>query len=259
MTPGQLVKAMALALDVPEETVVQHDRNLVVAGLRTKGGRGRSAPTVTALDAARLLVAVLGAVRAKDSVSVVRYFEEALFNKPTSMAESIAEWRRQGVTLPGTEHEIYSTETFSDPALDVLPDNHNFVEGIAALIGDASRPVGDDNYLRRFVPMVIDCDNSGYSAAHIGRYGGPGSVAYRRRLIQSEKKTKVLAEPRPYHVRYAWSYGIQQKRHVTGTAIMLLGKAFRDGGLPFDSTRDALADLYGMAPKAKPKSKKKAA
>ena len=37
MTPGQLVKAVALALDVPEETVTQHGpENLVVTGLRTR-------------------------------------------------------------------------------------------------------------------------------------------------------------------------------------------------------------------------------
>ena len=60
MTPGELVKAISIALDVPEETVVQHDRNLAVAGLRTTGARGRNAPHVTYLDAARVIVAMLG-------------------------------------------------------------------------------------------------------------------------------------------------------------------------------------------------------
>ena len=67
MTPGQLVKAVAIALDIPEETVTQHDRNLVVAGLRTTGARGRNAPDVTSLDAARLMVASLAAIRVEDS------------------------------------------------------------------------------------------------------------------------------------------------------------------------------------------------
>src|SRR5215510_6378080 len=85
MTAGQCVKAISIALEVPEETVVQHDRNLVVAGLRTKGGRGRSAPEVTPLDAARLLAATLGSIRAKDSVETVEAFERAQFDpsRPT--------------------------------------------------------------------------------------------------------------------------------------------------------------------------------
>ena len=66
MTPGQLVKAVSIALDVPEETVVQHDRNLVVAGLRTTGARGINAPPVTYQDAARLFVATLASIRTKD-------------------------------------------------------------------------------------------------------------------------------------------------------------------------------------------------
>jgi hypothetical protein len=250
MTPGQLVKAVALALDVPEETVVQHDRNLVVAGLRTKGGRGRSAPAVTALDAARLLVAVLGSVRAKDSVSVVRYFEEARFRKP-----------RRDVTVPDIGDDLFR-EKFSDPAIDALPANHNFVEGVAALIGDATLPIGeDDKYLRRFVPLIIECDPSfSFSTARIGRLGGGGAAGYDRQdPAQSVKPEKGPTEPRPHHIRYAWFFGIRQRREVMGTAIMLLGKAFRDGGLPFGSTRDALADLYGTTTKAKAKSKKKAA
>jgi len=41
-TPGELVRTVAEALGIAEATVVQYDRNLVAAGLRTKGGRGRS-------------------------------------------------------------------------------------------------------------------------------------------------------------------------------------------------------------------------
>src|ERR1035437_2530914 len=78
LTPGQLVNAVAIALNVPVETIVQHDRNLVVAGLRTKGGRGHSAPKVTPLDAARLVTAVLGSVRIVDSVATVRLFEQTV-------------------------------------------------------------------------------------------------------------------------------------------------------------------------------------
>src|SRR3977135_3762976 len=77
MTPGQLVKAVAVALAVQEETVVRHDRNLAVAGMRTTGGRGRSAPSVTHRDAARLIASILGSIRVKDSALVVQQLEQA--------------------------------------------------------------------------------------------------------------------------------------------------------------------------------------
>jgi hypothetical protein len=59
--PRDLVRAVSKVLGLPEETVVQHDRQLAEHGYRTSGGRGRSAAKVTTDDAAKLLVAVLAA------------------------------------------------------------------------------------------------------------------------------------------------------------------------------------------------------
>ena len=84
MTPGQLVQAMSIALNTPLETVTQHDRNLAVAGLRTTGARGRNAPHVTTLDAARLLAAILGSIRTMDSVVTVKGLESAVLYRPSS-------------------------------------------------------------------------------------------------------------------------------------------------------------------------------
>jgi hypothetical protein len=119
MTPGQLVHAVSIALDIPEETVVQHDRNLVVAGLRTKGGRGRSAPDVTPLDAARLLIAALASIRIKDSVEAVLAFERAIFEPGKSLAEMAIDWRKRGLIRPGDVHKSYRTEKFFDIAITV--------------------------------------------------------------------------------------------------------------------------------------------
>lgn len=74
-TPGELVAAVAEALGIPLATVVEHDRNLVVAGLRTKGGRGRSAPQTTPRDLAHLLAAILGSELIQHSVHSVRRYE----------------------------------------------------------------------------------------------------------------------------------------------------------------------------------------
>lgn len=59
-TPNQLVKTVSGLLGVPEATVIQIDRVLADAGLRTKGGRGLHSATMGPKDAANLLMAVAG-------------------------------------------------------------------------------------------------------------------------------------------------------------------------------------------------------
>jgi hypothetical protein len=60
-TPGDLVRTMAELLGIPVATVVQYDRQLAEAGLRSKRGRGTSAAAITAADAATLLIAIAAA------------------------------------------------------------------------------------------------------------------------------------------------------------------------------------------------------
>lgn len=254
MTPGQLVKAVSIALDVPEETVVQHDRNLVVAGLRTTGARGRNAPAVSPLDAARLFVAVLGSVRAKDSVSTVRAFEEKIYNPvpgltDEKLTEMAAEFREQG-NFVGEKAALAIRDEkprkeFLDQAIHGLHERHNFVEAIASLISAASVPADLDQYLQRFAELIVDCQSYRDSVAHIGKIGSTGGVRYepkpRNRLI----KPPGPPDEEPRHKRYARHYGISWRRTAYGSAIMLLGKAFQDEGLPFGTTRDAIDSLLG--------------
>ena len=234
MTPGQLVKAMAIALDVPVETVVQHDRNLAVAGLRTTGARGRNAPDVTPLDAARLLVATLGSVRTKDSVETVRAFEDAKFRPEQSeVAKSKPDLVRGGP--PSSRNPLYFGGFF-DPAIMSLAPDHNFVEAIASLIHHAT--VDLENQFERFGPLSVTCSSPELRAGikHSSIYG-PGAVYFPKK--------------RPELKNY---YGIIQRREASGVTIVLLGKAFRDGGLPFDGMQGALDAL--TVKKASAKSKK---
>jgi hypothetical protein len=258
MTPGQLVKAVSIALDVPEETIVQHDRNLVVAGLRTKGGRGRSAPAVTPLDAARLLVATLGSVRTKDSVDTVCAFEKTKFDPPKSTAEIVAAARAKGIVLKGQENRIYSTDKFIDQALMTLPPDHSLVDAIAALISDASVPAPNFvEYLQRFAPIIITCTTPRVEAkiGHMAQVSS--SVAYRKPVkISAEASREYINVPK--HERYARLYGLLQTRHVYGPAIMLLGRAFRENGLNFETTKEAIADLLGDKPTKKSKNQRAA-
>jgi hypothetical protein len=70
-TPKELVRSVAEVLGTPEPTVVVHDRNLALAGLRTVGGRGLAAARMTGRDAANLIVAVAASNNVKDSAKTV--------------------------------------------------------------------------------------------------------------------------------------------------------------------------------------------
>ncbi len=59
MSPGVFVKKLAKILGLPSKSVVVIDRALLEAGLRSRGGRGRSAPKLTVTDTATLLLAVM--------------------------------------------------------------------------------------------------------------------------------------------------------------------------------------------------------
>jgi hypothetical protein len=229
MTPGQLVKAAAIALDVPEETMVQHDRNLSVAGLRTKGARGVNAPDVTPLDAARLLVATLASSRIKDSVETIRKFEKAKFTPPQeadlqAARELIVTWRARGYISNAEETAHLNRKVFSDPAVTALGPEHNFLRALAALIADASAPNDDlDGYYRRFAPIHISCEIP----------AGRATISRFRDLTGAIYVPKDAADP---NVPGGNWHGIRQQREVRGTAIILLGRAFREDGLPVKTT-----------------------
>jgi hypothetical protein len=246
MTPGQLVKAVSIALDVPEETVVQHDRNLVVAGLRTTGARGINAPPVTYQDAARLFVATFASIRTKDSVGAVRAFEKTKFSAPLSSAEILARFKdRRGMVPKDLEHEVHNTEKFADVAIMSLPPQHNFVDAIASLIRDASDPVGDlEQYLKRFALMHIHAELP-WVRATIGHYDYGGSRANYERPPQPSS-SKTARDDLPLHFALSERYGITQQREAKGTALMLLGRAFREKGINSASTKEALSDLHSQ-------------
>jgi len=102
-SPGELVRKLSELLGIAERTIVLHDRNLVVAGLRSKGGRGTSAARMTARDAAHLLVAVLGSSHVKNSAETVRRYKETRFHKSCQrVAMTTAPLRRYGIYHPTT-------------------------------------------------------------------------------------------------------------------------------------------------------------
>lgn len=113
-SPGDLVRTTAEALGVPEATVVVHDRNLVIAGLRTKSGRGRSAARTTARDAAHLLTAMAGSGLVKDSVATVRRYANTQLDSERSSIGGYASLKLAELTA--------------------LPRDHSFLDALEALI-----------------------------------------------------------------------------------------------------------------------------
>ena len=226
MTPGQLVHAVAIALDVPEETVTQHDRNLVIAGLRTKGGRGRAAPHVTPLDAARVLVATLGSIRAVDSVQVLRAYE-SMYYKPSDWDE---------ITIHGRKEKRGPLAQLFSAWIRAYPLKHNFVEVVAQLIKLASEPIADlETFAKEFAPYNIACSSDRASIKYVEEF-----FPFRPQPF-----------PNPADERGKRRYGIRQQRDIPGTAIMLLGRAFRENGLNYSSTKEALDEWFGEEPAKK--------
>jgi hypothetical protein len=116
-TPAQLVEAVSEATGVPLATVTDIDRRLVIADMRTKAGRGRSAARVTALDAARILTAVLASAQAKHAAKDVTRYAETRVDKARSGDGS------------------FGAAGLND--LAGLSGRHGFVDGLAALITSA--------------------------------------------------------------------------------------------------------------------------
>jgi hypothetical protein len=117
-TPGELVKCIAEALNIPEPTVIQYDRLLAESGFRTKGGRGLSAAKVTAEDAANLLIAILGAPVAGASI------------KPAiETCQTYGELRLRLV-----QNDINDFRKIGLPTLAKLSKSHTLRDGIVASI-----------------------------------------------------------------------------------------------------------------------------
>jgi hypothetical protein len=117
-TPAQLMQTLSDATGVPLATIVDLDRKLVKAGLRTKGGRGFNAPQMKPLDAARLLTAVLASPQSNEAASSVERYMQTRVDKERSSETLFAATGLDG--------------------LAVLPARHSFVEALAVLIASAA-------------------------------------------------------------------------------------------------------------------------
>lgn len=145
-SPGELVRTIAEVLGIAEATVTVLDRNLVVAGLRTKRGRGPSAAEVTTLDGVRLLIAgILSPAPVTSTAEVVGWYSQ-LVAKPVPSSPFVA--RVGPDDLNGADDDTWR-HCEDWPSLERLPAGHRFDDALAALMEDAS-------HMRRvFSPELI--------------------------------------------------------------------------------------------------------
>jgi hypothetical protein len=131
MSPGLFVEKLAKILGVPSKSIVVIDRALLEAGLRVRGGRGRSAASVTIADAATLLLTVMATpVLIRADQVILPWFRVKSWSLPRSAPEPFASMFSGGSPLPllefmeqliGTPPEKYGDLTL---VLEVSADQH---------------------------------------------------------------------------------------------------------------------------------------
>lgn len=134
-TSGQLVSITAKALRVPAVSVLLHYRELRGAGLVSKSGRGVSASHMTALDAARLLIAMMGARIAKEVPDTVRTVGQ--FRQTSSEVDLVRPVMPSDALQPGHCFEDGLAKVLSD--LAGVPVTRSTVDQHIALGASVSR------------------------------------------------------------------------------------------------------------------------
>lgn len=167
-TPKQLVAKVAEITGVPEGTVVQHDRNLSVAELRTTGGRGLAVAKVTFEDAANLLIAVAGSRNVKDSARTVLAYRDLVASQPLefgdverghtfgdAIAALLEAAPKERDAFAGPDGGTINVSMFGpSPAARIewnLPISHGTVE----YSGEHSRAFADLQFVSRFTQVTI--------------------------------------------------------------------------------------------------------
>ncbi|MBV2183868.1 MAG: hypothetical protein KUL88_04910 [Rhizobium sp.] len=167
-SPKELVATVAKLTGVPEGTVILHDRNLLVAGLRSEGMRGRGKSSVTFEDAANLLIAVAGSRNVKDSAKTVREYRDLVASQPLEFGD-VERGHTFGDALAALlEAAPKDRDAFAGPdggTIDVsmfgpspaariewnLPTSHGTVE----YTGKHNRSFADLQFVSRFTQVTI--------------------------------------------------------------------------------------------------------
>jgi hypothetical protein len=199
-TPPELMQAVSEATGLALATVVDMDRRLVKANLRTKGGRGLSAARMTALDAARLLTAVLASPQSNRAAEAVQRYGQTRRDKA------------------GSNERLFAGSGLED--LASLPASHSFVDGLAALIASAATGSLATFAARSFPHTEVFA----FTRATHGRIrisglpdGATSSVEYVARASGQATRSRKPA-----------SGDLEQSRRITEQTILAVAELFRE-------------------------------
>jgi hypothetical protein len=227
-SPGEMVSVVAKVLGLPEATVVVHDRNLAVAGLRSKGGRGRSAARMTASDAASLLIVVTASSLVKNTVETWHDYAHLLAEKSVLTAPDGFRFNEEGA---------WELERVPLRGLLELPPKHRFLEALAALLRSvADGSLDEAREELNFRPIGPDID----TAFHIAvRFQGPfpastieigGSTGFSETMYYSGHSWFGAGFGTDVDKVFREKYGggdIKQVREFTDTTVYTVGNALK--------------------------------
>lgn len=125
--PAELVATVARAFGLPEASVSQFDRYLADAGLRLRGGKGRSAAKMTPTDAANLMIAAAASDASSDGPANVIAFSTLRY--AAAVLSSVNDPEDTALAGP------WSAGVSPLPALAALPTWHSFGDALVALVG----------------------------------------------------------------------------------------------------------------------------
>jgi hypothetical protein len=128
-SPGQLCEVVAGLLGKSLPTVLAYDHQLAKAGLRTTGGRGRSAARMTATDAATLIIASIVSPTIKDTVEAFKSYSSLL---PVFSSLHIKHNKEVVTKVP--LGNAWDLRFMPVPRLKSLEDNHTFHNFLAAIL-----------------------------------------------------------------------------------------------------------------------------
>lgn len=210
-SPAQLMQAVSNVTGTPLATVVDIDRKLVKGKLRTKGGRGLSVATMTPLDAARLLTALLGSPQANASVDAVERYAETLPDKTRS------------------SDRFFGAAKLDD--LAALPAGHSFVDALAALVASAvSGSLAElmANSKEGWLPHIEVFAFTGATRGRIRISGLPNGLTASIEYAPAPEPTKPLRTKKMSRVRNTRRHetigDLEQSRRVTEGTILPIAR-----------------------------------
>lgn len=209
-TPAQLMETVSAATGVPLATVVDIDRRLVKAGLRTKGGRGFNVPHMMALDAARLLTAILGSAFGNTAADAVERYACTHVDKRHSCDTLYA---AVGV-----------------PELAALPARHGFVDALAALIAalaTGSLSATAKVARRKGIPRVEVFAFTRTTHGHLRLSDCPGGASASVEYVPTSTAVSRHPDHRPGLNRDQSTGDLEQSRRVTERTLRAIATILR--------------------------------